>query len=179
MRINLTLAFALLGVLLTSSVLAQEVPAASTLPGGATSLSEEHGDWTVSCRMEGNGKLCALSQSLSNSQTGERVLSVELATPALDKIEGMLLLPFGMRLADGVALKVDATPLGAGRPFLTCIASGCLVPVAFNASEISAIRAGKELTITGASADAGQPLNLAVSLAGFTVASNRSVELSN
>lgn len=129
--------------------------------------------------MEGAEKLCALSQSLADTRSGERVLAVELATPAIDHIEGMLLLPFGLRLADGVALKVDTVALGDTRPFLTCIANGCLVPVAFDASEISAIRAGSELTISGASADAGQPVDLQVSLAGFTMASNRSVELSN
>jgi len=177
MRFALTLA--LFAALCASPALAQEAATLpSTLPGGATSLSEEHGDWTVSCRMDG-AKFCALSQSLANTTSGERVLSLELATPALDRIEGMILLPFGLRLADGIALKVDTAPLGAIRPFLTCIAGGCLVPVAFNASEISAIRAGTELTITAASADAGQPVELKVSLAGFTVASNRSVELSN
>ena len=178
MRFALTLT--LFAALCASPALAQEAATLpSTLPGGATSLSEEHGDWTVSCRMDGAQKFCALSQSLANTTSGERVLSLELATPALDRIEGMILLPFGLRLADGIALKVDTAPLGAIRPFLTCIAGGCLVPVAFNASEISAIRAGTELTITAASADAGQPVELKVSLAGFTVASNRSVELSN
>jgi len=178
MRFALTLA--LFAALCASPALAQEsATPPSTLPGGAASLTEEHGDWTVSCRMEGTQKLCALSQSLANTDTGERVLSLELATPAIDRIEGMILLPFGLHFADGIALKVDTKALGSARPFLTCIASGCLVPVAFNASEISAIRAGTELTITAASADAGQPVDLKVSLAGFTVASNRSVELSN
>lgn len=177
MRFSLTL---VLFALSASPMLAQEsATPPSTLPGGAASISEVHGDWTVSCRMEGVQKLCALSQSLADTNSGERVLSVELATPAIDRIEGMILLPFGLRLADGIALKVDTAPLGAIRPFLTCIASGCLVPVAFNASEISAIRAGTELTISAASADAGQPVDLKVSLTGFTVASNRSVELTN
>lgn len=173
------LSLALLGVLGVGPAFSQEAPAPSGLPGGAASLSEEHGDWTVSCRMESGAKLCALSQSLANSTSGERVLTLELATPALDRIDGMLLLPFGLRLADGIGLKVDDKALGEVRPFLTCIASGCLVPVAFSASEISAMRAGTEMTISGVSADVGQPVDLAVSLSGFSLASNRSVELSN
>lgn len=179
MRNTLVRSIALLGALCAAPAFAQEAPAPSALPGGAASLSEEHGDWTVSCRMDGGAKLCALSQSLANSNSGEMVLSVELATPALDRIEGMLLLPFGLRLADGITLKVDGNGLGEPRPFLTCIANGCLVPVAFSAGEISAMRAGKELILSGASADVGQPVDLKVSLAGFSVASNRSVELSN
>lgn len=173
------LPFALLVALCAAPVLAQETPAPSALPGGAASLNETHGDWTVSCRMEQGAKLCALSQALADTNSGERVLAVELSTPALDQIEGMLLLPFGLRLSDGVTLKVDTNPLGAARPFLTCIASGCLVPLAFTASEISAMRAGEAMTISGARADADQPVELTVSLAGFSVASNRSVELSN
>ena len=172
-------ALALFAALIAQPVFAQDATPPSALPGGAASLSEEHGDWTVSCRMEGAEKHCALSQSLADTTSGERVLAIELATPAIDQIDGMLLLPFGLRLADGITLKVDTAPLGAARPFLTCIASGCLVPVAFNAVEISAIRAGTELTISGTSADASQPVDLQVSLAGFTMASNRSVELSN
>jgi len=176
---RLVLALVLFAGLSAQPVLAQDATPPSALPGGAASLSEEHGDWTVSCRMEAAEKHCVLAQSLADTTSGERVLAVELATPAIDQIDGMLLLPFGLRLADGIALKVDDAPLGSNRPFLTCIASGCLVPVAFDAVEISAIRAGKALTISGASADAGQPVDLQVSLAGFTMASNRSVELSN
>ena len=179
MRNTFLLSLALLGAMQVAPVVAQDGPATSGLPGGAASLNEEHGDWTVSCRMEGAEKLCSLSQALANSSTGERVLALELATPALDQIEGMLLLPFGLRFSDGITLKVDTDALGEARPFLTCIASGCLVPVSFTASEVSAMRSGKEMIVAGASADAGQPVELALSLTGFSVASNRSVELSN
>jgi len=176
---KLAIALALVPAFSGGPILAQEAATPSGLPGGAASLSEEHGDWTVSCQMQGAEKLCALSQALASSTTGERVLALELATPSLDQIEGMLLLPFGLRFSDGVTLRVDTNPLGAARPFLTCIATGCLVPVAFTAGEVSAMRSGKEMTIAAASADAGQPVELTVSLTGFSMASNRSVELSN
>lgn len=166
-----------LGALL-SPVAAQEAAPAPGLPGGAQSLNEEHGDWTVSCRIQDAAKLCAMSQTLADSQSGQAVLSVELATPAVDRAEGMLLLPFGLRLADGATLQVDGAAMGATWPFLTCIATGCLVPVTFDASQISTLRGGTELIIAAQAASTGEPVELKVSLNGFSRAANRSVELS-
>lgn len=165
--------------LLVTSASAQDVAPVAGLPGGARSLNEEHGDWTVSCRIQDAAKLCVMSQTLADSQSGQPVLSIELATPAIDKAEGMLLLPFGLRLAEGTTLKVDGTPVGANWPFVTCISTGCLVPVTFDASQISALRAGTELVIGALSAGPGDPIDLKVSLTGFARAANRSVELSH
>lgn len=179
MRNSLLPVLLALGLVL-SPTFAQEAKPASPapLPGGARSLNEEHGDWTVSCRIEDNAKLCVMSQTLADSQSGQPVLSIELATPAVDRAEGMLLLPFGLSLADGASLKVDGAALGASWPFLTCVATGCLVPVAFDASQISALRAGTELVIAALRAGANSPVELKVSLSGFSRAANRSVELS-
>lgn len=179
MRNLLTALFAL-GFVLTPAT-AQEAPAPASapgLPGGAQSLNEEHGDWTVSCRIQDAAKLCVMSQTLADGQSGQPVLSIELATPAVDRAEGMLLLPFGLRLADGASLKVDGAAVGASWPFLTCISTGCLVPVVFDASQISALRGGTELIISALGAGAGDPVDLKVSLTGFARAANRSVELS-
>lgn len=163
----------------TVPALAQDNPAPVPLPGGATATTEQHTDWTVSCRVEEGRKLCAISQALADSQSGERVLAVELATPAIDQAEGMLLAPFGLRLGSGVQILVDDAPLGEARPFLTCIASGCLVPLSFGAGELSAIRAGDTMRLVAQRADAAEPVDLDVSLAGFAAAANRSVELGN
>lgn len=159
-------------------VSAQETaPAPSPLPGGAQSLNEEHGDWTVSCRMEEAQKLCVMSQMLSDAQSTQPIISIELATPAVDRAEGILLLPFGLQLANGAVLKVDGDQIGNNWPFLTCIASGCLAPVDFDATEVSALRSGKELTISGLAAGSGKPVEFKISLNGFSRAANRSVEL--
>lgn len=170
-------------LLLTLPAAAQEAaatpaPAPSTLPGGASSSNESHGDWTVSCRMQGAAKQCVLSQALGAADTGERVLAVELAMPAANRSEGMLLVPFGLRLAEGVQLKVDGAQLGNARPFLTCVATGCLVPLAFDEPTLAAMRVGKILNVTATRADTPEPVALDVSLAGFTAAVNRVIELS-
>lgn len=165
-----------LGLAAVSPAFGQE--ATTGLPGGAQSLTEEHGDWTVSCRMQDSEKLCVMSQTLADSQTGQPVLSIELATPAVDRVEGMLLLPFGLRLSEGVSLAADDAAIGATWPFLTCIATGCLIPVVFDAEQVSALRSGGALKIAASNAGTAQPVALEISLAGFSRAANRSVELS-
>jgi invasion protein IalB len=147
------------------------------LPGGAQSLIEEHGDWTVSCRTQDADKLCIVTQTLADSGSGRPVVSVELATPTIDRVEGMLLLPFGLQLANGIQIVVDGNDLGDRQPFLTCIATGCLVPVVFDASQVSRLRAGTEMTLSGITAGTNEPMELAISLMGFSRAANRSVEL--
>ena len=156
-----------------------ETPAvASTLPGGSSSLTEQHGDWTVSCQMVEAGKRCAFSQALVASQTGQRVLSLELA-PAADgtTLMGTLLTPFSLRLNAGVNLTIDDKPLIGPIPFLTCIEMGCLVPVDFDTAASAALRAGKSLKFSAIALSSGQPIELALSLSGFTAASNRTEEL--
>lgn len=184
------LALSLLALGLCSPVLAQETspavaapaapaaPAQPALAGGANASSETHGDWTVDCRTGEQGKDCAMSQALGDSQSGQRVLALELGSRAVDSSEGMLLAPFGLRLGEGVQLAVDGKALGDKRNFVTCIPTGCLVPVSFSQTELSALRAGTMLEVSAIGADATQPIKLNVSLTGFTAAHNRTVELS-
>jgi invasion protein IalB len=178
-----SLALALGFSLAAGAVIAQEAPpaaapaVASTLPGGASSASETHGDWTVSCQMGQADKQCVLSQALADTQSGQRVLALELTVPSADTAEGMLLAPFGLKLNDGVKLSVDGKALGDSRAFLTCIPSGCLVPVTFDAASLAALRAGTNLEVTGVSADSTQQVALALSLSGFTAAVARTGEL--
>jgi invasion protein IalB len=160
--------------LLATPVVAQDVAA---LPGGASSLSEKHGSWSVNCSVAEAGKGCAFSQTAGNPQTGAALVAMELAAPAANKAEGMLLMAFGLRLDAGVQLGIDGQPLGAPRPFLTCISSGCLVPMAFEDVELGALKVGQKLDVTGVKVDDGQPVTVSMSLAGFTAAYDRTVEL--
>lgn len=166
-----------LGLLMTPALAVAQEAASPGLPGDAQSLNEEHGDWTVSCRVGQAEKLCVMSQTLADSDSGRPVLSLELAIPASDRAEGMLLLPFGLRLAAGASFKVDGASLSENRPFLTCVATGCLVPVIFEAAQLGVLRAGTELVIAGVSAGSGEPIELKVSLSGFSRAADRSLEL--
>jgi invasion protein IalB len=167
--------FALAGLaLLSTPAFAQDV---ASLPGGASSLSEMHGNWSVNCSIGDKGKSCGFSQTAGNPQTGSALAAMELATPAANKAEGMLLMAFGLRLDAGVQLGIDGQPLGAARPFLTCISSGCLVPMAFEDVELSALKVGRKLDVTGVKVEDGKPVTVSLSLGGFTAAYDRTVEL--
>ena len=167
--------FALAGLaLLSTPALAQDV---ASLPGGASSLSEMHGSWSVNCLVGDKGKTCGFAQTAGNPQTGSALAAMELAAPAANKAEGMLLMAFGLRLDAGVQLGIDGQPLGAARPFLTCISSGCLVPMAFEDVELSALKVGQKLDLTGIKVEDGKPVTVSLSLSGFTAAYDRTVEL--
>lgn len=172
MRWTLAVAAALLAL----PALAQST-AAPTLPGGASALNEAHGAWSVTCEIVETAKSCGFSQVLRNRQTGTTVLAVDLAAPAPDRAEGMLLTAFGLRLADGIGLTVDGKPMGGKLAFLTCVQTGCLVPLALDQTLLAALKAGTALEVTGTRVDDGQPVTLTLSLSGFTAAYNRTAEL--
>jgi invasion protein IalB len=156
--------------------LAQE---AAGLPGGATSVNESHGDWTVSCAVvPQNGaqnKVCALSQQQTNSQTRQRILAVELR-PRETGAEGTLVLPFGLALDQGVALQIDDGQALPSLRFRTCLPGGCLVDLRFDAKILSALRKGNSLKIKVV-ADGGGETQLALSLKGLPSALDRTIAL--
>ena len=159
--------------LLATPALAQD----AGLPGGASALSEMHGSWSVNCSVREAAKDCGFSQSAGNPQTGSALVAMELAAPAANRAEGMLLTAFGLRLDAGVQLGIDGQQLGQARPFLTCVQTGCLVPLDFDEVSLSAMKVGTMLEVTGVKVDDGQPVTVTLSLAGFTAAYNRTAEL--
>ena len=152
----------------------------SDLPGGATSLNESHGDWTVSCRVvqdkdKQQVKSCAMSQQQVNKQK-QRALEVSLVPQKDGSARGVILLPFGLAVTKGVTVDVDGDALGKPMDFSTCVPVGCLVPVDFDTASIKKIAKGQKMQIS-AVAPNGQKITLAASLNGFTSAFNRTGEL--
>lgn len=162
----------------TAPETAPPAAAAAVLPGGASSLTEQHGDWTVTCAIAEAVKRCAFSQALIASQSGQRVLSLELTpTPDGATLQGTLMAPFSLRFDTGISLSIDETPLAGPLPFLSCIEIGCIVPVRFDAAAIAALRAGTGLKFAATALSGGQPVELNLSLSGFPAAQNRTQEL--
>lgn len=143
----------------------------STLPGGASSLNETYRDWRVTCTQQGAGKQCAMSQ-IQTQQNGQRVLAVELNAPSGNAITGTLVMPFGLALDSGIAFQIDEKPAMQPIRFRTCVPSGCLVRVSFDATTLAALRAGAVLKIK-AIADGGAAAPFSISLQGFGVALDR------
>lgn len=158
------------GLLLTAPA-----TAATTLPGGATSLTEAHDDWTVRCDIEQGSVHCAAQQEQLSSQTKQRVLAVEIL-PGKGLLDGTLVLPFGLELSKGAVLKVDDKLTSPVLNFKTCLPSGCLVPLSIGADWEKAMRAGTKLAVV-AQAVNGQAANFSISLKGLAGALDRITEL--
>lgn len=151
---------------------------AQGLPGGATSLNETHGDWTVACTTPEGIVRCAVSQVQINNQNRQRVLSVELtATEGGNAANGTLVMPFGLALDQGVVLSIDEGEFLPPLRFSTCLPAGCVVPLTFNADAVTAMRAGTALKAKAAANGSGQEVNFSISLSGFTSALTRAAEL--
>nr|WP_313665917.1 invasion associated locus B family protein [Brucella intermedia] len=150
--------------------------AASTLPGGASSLNETYKDWRVACQIINNAKRCVFSQAQAQ-QNGQRVLAIELSAPVGNVVTGTLVLPFGLALGSGVTFQIDEKPAMQPLRFRTCVPGGCLVNVNFDAATIVALRAGAALKIK-ATADGGAAAPFSISLQGFGTALDRVAALS-
>ena len=105
------------------------------------------------------------------------VLAIELRPEGPLGAAGLLLLPFGLALEAGVALRIDEQTSGPDLRFSTCLASGCLVPLVFDAKMIEMLRAGMALKINAAVNETGQPVVFSVSLKGFSAALSRTRDL--
>ena len=161
-----------------ASLLTTGVASAQGLPGGATSLNETHGDWTVACHAPDGTVRCAMTQTQINGENRQRVLAIEL-TPASggSEVSGIVVLPFGLRLEAGVGLMIEGGGQLPTARFSTCLPAGCVVPLAFDAETVLALRSGTALNLAMTANDTGQNLALSVSLTGFGSALNRIAQL--
>lgn len=184
LRTPLALALALA---LASPALAQDVAGDAAAAAGGLSLGESvdedtvgaayiadtFSDWELVCiRTEEGNDPCEMYQLLLD-QTGNSVAEVTMiALPAGGEAVagGNIVTPLGTLLPQQLTLQVDD---GAARryPFTWCNAIGCIARVGFTAPEIEAFKRGGSATITIFSVEApGEPVNLTMSLMGFTAA---------
>lgn len=169
MKTLVTLAFiAMLG----PPAIGQEVV---LLPGGASTVSETHGDWVVRCEARQKQIGCALQQEQLDSNTGRRLLAIELASVA-GTLNGSLVLPFGLALSQGVRLGIDENPPLPSVVFRTCLPVGCVVDVAFSREVIALLRTGTTLKVN-AIADGGAVAPFNIPLRGLASALDRASTL--
>ncbi|PTE07917.1 invasion associated locus B family protein [Mesorhizobium helmanticense] len=146
------------------------------LPNGATSISEVYGAWTVQCRVVSNKKLCTLNQVLANQKTEQVGFAIDLF-PSEGSVLGHVLLPLGIRLADGLVLQVDKHDPASKLQFTHCVAAGCIAAVQFNHADTKTLEAGTTLAARVTVETSGQPLTLQISLVGFGAALARTSQL--
>lgn len=163
--------YRVIGLAFTLATISGASAFAAPLPGGASTLQETYQDWTVSCQSQKETSICVMRQDQSSTQTGQRVLTAELRNVE-GKVEGVLLMPFGLDLARGAALKIDEVA-GPNLAFSTCLPQGCLAPVSFEAKQVAALKAGTNINVTTTALSPSQPVAFKVSLKGFGAALDR------
>ena len=152
-------------------------PPVTVLAGGASALTETHGDWAVNCQVVANTKVCTLSHQQFDQAKNQRLLAIELTSRTGEEANGTIALPFGLELSAGVTLSVEEKPAQTKMPFKTCFAVGCLVPVNLEKTFVDRLKANKALKISAVASDTQQPVSFTVSLRGFSSAIARAAEL--
>jgi invasion protein IalB len=167
------------GLVLTG---ATKTEAQTATPVAPSSLTETYGDWAVRCvsptAAEGQtapARVCEMTQELTQQGTGQRVLAISLqSTEAGGRMT--VVAPFGLLLSAGLTMDVAEVPL-LEAPFRTCLPAGCIVVSDLDQADMDLLAAGDTAKVHMRSQN-GEDLALDVSLAGFTAAWNRLLELS-
>lgn len=157
---------------------AQEAATAESFPTGTPVAPEvysreKHGDWDVRCVRGTEGEEpCQLNITLLNQEGGPvaEVTMFRLPEGRQAVAGGLISVPLGTHLPDGVRISVDGSnPLGF--QFTTCDPQGCFARVGFTQEVINRLKNGADAVVTIVPAAApDQRLDLPMSLTGFTAA---------
>lgn len=152
---------------------------AASLPGGASSLTETYGSWTVTClvqkQTENQKVLCSISQQQVDDKR-QRALAIELSPAEKNSATGAIVLPFGLKLSAGAALQIDENPADKPIAYTTCLPGGCIIPVNFDSAKADALGKGQNLSVLAQAVD-GNAIKLNVPLEGLAAALKRTREL--
>lgn len=154
---------------------------------GEVYIAEEFGDWDFSCVRTATGNdPCRFTQDLENGEGGRvaQVSVVPLPPGAPVVAAAVIETPLGTLLrvprnADeldqpgGLRMQVDGGELRVFQ-YSFCNAGGCVAEIGMEQELVDAFKRGRVATITIWSADApGQPVELPLSLSGFTAGYDR------
>lgn len=140
---------------------------------GPSSIQEVYQDWTVNCVVQQTGRQCAIIQRQNQRDSNQLVIAAELTVAKDDASTGVLLLPFGLSVVQGVTLQVDDKPVSKPFAFQTCLPNGCVVPINLDKAMMTTARAGTTLKVSAPAVNANQPLVFNLSLKGFGQAYDR------
>ena len=133
-------------------------------------VGDRIGDWNYQCKaVSEKQNICALIQTLINSETKDRVLTLVLRRVGKDKKLALFATaPLGIYLAAGIAGKVDD-----GKPFTfkwqRCTTQGCQAMAVLNAELEQALKAGDQLLIGYEPQPNAQTIALGASLKGLAM----------
>lgn len=154
----------------------------------AAPLREVHGSWQLACAtlakkddadsntsaVEGAKPLCAIAQVQLEEKTRKLVVSVEFrldnaATP--DRLSGTMVLPFGLAVTKLFSVKSGNVRLQEVQ-VSTCLPVGCIVSFTPFVEVVSALKAGRTLTIEAPDLQ-GRTVSFQLQAKGFAEALKR------
>lgn len=146
-------------------------------PGGATTITETHDDWTVICEVEQAERTCYATLTLGANESRRPILSMEVVERVEGTANALLTLPFGLDLREGVDLELDDGELTATLPFSACTEQGCLVSIDIDADELAIFKSANALELSAKPAYEDDHLAFTIPLRGFASAFARTIEL--
>ncbi len=155
----------------------------TSLPGGASSLKETHGDWIVNCvnppADTKRPKQCVVTQEQVDQRTKQRLVAIEINSTknTQSRTPATLILPFGLAINHGLIFQIDDGASSSPEPFLTCIPNGCLVPLQFDDKTLATLRKASSLKLKVVAVENNKELTIPVSLKGFNEAFERAMTL--
>ncbi len=130
--------------------------------------SETHGDWTVRCVERVDLPPCDMIQMASHKESGEQVMQLSIAHAGKVDVFGVqFLVPLGVRIDEGVAIRVDEQVPMTDYDFTRCAAEGCYIEKTVGHKEMDVFRRGKAGILVMLEGD-GEPLVVPLSFDGFT-----------
>jgi invasion protein IalB len=151
--------------------MAQEAPKPAAPQADSPAMEKPANAWSVNCASGANAAAmeCQMSQNLTESKTGQRVLTVTIRKQPKDGALAMLLaLPHGLFIPAGATYQIDG---GEKKTVAiqTSDQNGAYAAVPLNADLIKVLKTGTNLNI-GMESVTRNPVTIPVSLNGFTLA---------
>ena len=157
-------------------------------PARAGNAGGQFDAWTVRCEGEGKARVCEAFQRLTHAQSGTRVMEFAIGFPQAEREarknvtavappsaalqmgrempgRGVIVLPLGIMLTDGVILKIDQSKRYAFE-IRYCTGDGCYAYIDLPRAAIDQLGRAMEATISFTALDK-RHVSLPVDLKGF------------
>ncbi len=130
-------------------------------------LAEPPSPWNVRCAEVEGKNLCEMVQRISVAKTGQRVAEFSIGSPDEGGTsKAVIMLPLGILVQEKVIMKIDDNkPVSFKIKY--CVPGGCLSNLTLKKTVIDNLKRGNKVLVTARGA-ANQPINIEMSLKGFT-----------
>ncbi|WP_228461638.1 invasion associated locus B family protein [Paracoccus liaowanqingii] len=140
---------------------------------GTYYAKSEHGDWTIRCIRAGQGKDPCEMYKLLTDADDNAVAELTLVPLSNGNVAAgaTLVAPLETDLIEGLGFQVDAGEM-RGYPFSFCAPVGCVSRLGFTPEELAGMKGGRiaNVQLLPFGGDPAEPVQLSMSLAGFTAA---------